>query len=119
MMGLMDTTNFKESLEKEKQKLESEMAGIGRKNSGVPNDWESVPPEVGTEADLIDQADAVVSRDTNSAIFNDLEARYDSVLEALSAIEKGTYGLCGVCGKKIERERLDADPAATTCMEHV
>jgi len=114
----MDTALLKQKLEAEKARLESEMADIGRRNPLVPNDWESVPSEIGVESDLADQADVVISRDTTSAIFADLEARYDTVLEALEHMEKGTYGLCEECGKQIEEARLMADPAARTCVEH-
>ena len=115
----MTTAAAKENLEAEKAKLESEMGSIGRKNPAVQDDWEPVPQEIGLEADLVDQADVVVSRDTTSAIFNDLEARYDTVLAALRRIGEGTYGKCEVCGKTIEEARLVADPAATTCVEHL
>lgn len=114
----MNTAPFVQKLEEEKAKLESEMGSIGRKNPGVPDDWEAVPSEIGTEADLADQADVVVSRDTTSAIFADLEARYDTVLRALHRAQEGTYGMCEVCGKEIEEARLQADPAAATCIEH-
>lgn len=115
----MGNESMKLRLEAEKTKLESEMGGIGRRNTAVPGDWEPVPEEVGAESDLADQADVVMNRESISAIFADLEARYDSILEALSRIEKGTYGICEVCGKKIEKERLAADPAATTCVAHL
>ena len=115
----MHTEQFKQRLEEEKTKLESEMGDIGRKNPLVPNDWEPIPSETGTEADLMDQADIIVNRETTSAIFADLEARYDTVLAALARIEKGTYGKCEVCGEKIEEARLVADPAATTCITHL
>lgn len=114
----MDTASLKQKLEAEKNKLESEMGDIGRRNAGVPDDWEAVPVEIGVESDLADQADVVVNRDTTSAIFTDLEARYDTVLSALRAMEKGIYGTCEVCGKAIEESRLTADPAATTCITH-
>ncbi|MDD2657479.1 MAG: TraR/DksA C4-type zinc finger protein [Candidatus Pacebacteria bacterium] len=115
----MKTEQFKKKLEAEKAKLESEMGTVGRKNLAVPGDWEAVPSEIGTESDLADQADVVMSRESNSAILADLEARYDTVMEALSRIEKKTYGKCEVCGEKIEEARLEADPTATTCVEHL
>lgn len=115
----MQTDQFKSRLEEEKAKLEAEMASVGRRNPGVPGDWEPVPSETGVEADLADQADVVMSRESNTAILADLEARYDTVLAALSQIEKKTYGKCSVCGKDIEEARLVADPAATTCVEHL
>ncbi len=115
----MNTERFKQRLEGEKTNLESEMGDIGRKNPAVPGDWEPIQSETGAEADLVDQADVVVNRDTTSAIFADLETRYDTVLAALARIEKGTYGVCDVCGAAIEEARLEADPAATTCIKHL
>ncbi len=115
----MNTKPFAQKLEEEKVKLESEMAGIGRRNLSVPGDWEPLPSETGSEPDLADQADVVMSRDNTTAIFADLEARYDNVLAALSRIEKGTYGVCQVCGGTIEEARLSADPAAATCVKHL
>ncbi len=111
--------HFKKKLEAEKEKLESEMGSVGRRNPGVPDDWESLPPLTGAESDLIDQADALTSQGNNAAILADLEARYDTILSALKRIEKNTYGTCEVCEKKIEEARLEADSAATTCIEHL
>jgi RNA polymerase-binding transcription factor DksA len=36
----------------------------------------------------------------------------------LGKIEAGTYGKCNACGEEIPEARLDANPAALTCMEH-
>lgn len=118
-MGEMKTEPYRQKLEAEKAKLEEEMGRIGRPNLRVPGDWEPVPPENSMEADLVDQADITLNRETNAAILNDLEARYDSVLAALKRIGESTYGTCTVCGKTIEAARLAADPAATTCTEHL
>lgn len=116
----MKTEQLRKKLEEEKNKLESEMRNIGHRNPMVPNDWEPVSPETeGAEPDPIDQANIIVNRETNTAIFNDLEARYDTILSALSRIEKKTYGKCNVCGGKIEEARLFADPAAMTCTLHL
>ncbi len=106
-------------LEEEKKRLESEMGSVGRKNPNVPGDWEAIPSETGTEADLVDQADVVTNHETNSAILADLEARYDNVVSALDRMEKKKYGKCEECGVEIEEARLEADPAATTCKKHL
>jgi RNA polymerase-binding transcription factor DksA len=92
---------------------------LGRKNPSVPNDWEPKPLESNTESDILDQAGIVVDRENDIAVLTDLESRYDSILSALSRIEKKKYGKCDVCGKEINEERLEADPAATTCVEHM
>jgi len=38
------------------------------------------------------------------------------VERALEKFEKGTYGLCDVCGKTIDPARLEALPYATLCL---
>ena len=105
-------------LGEERTQLEKEMRSVGRPTPGVPGDWEPVPSETGSEPDLIDQADITISSEENSAILADLEARYEHVRSALGRMEAGTYGVCETCGKKIEKERLEADPAAATCKAH-
>ncbi len=115
----METEYFQKKLEEEKEKLESEMANIGRRNPAVPNDWEPVPPETGAESDFVDQANKIISQENSAAILADLEARYDLVLEALARIKGKAYGKCAVCGNAIENARLEADPAATTCAKHL
>jgi RNA polymerase-binding transcription factor len=115
----MKTEAYKKRLTEEKRRLESEMSTVGRKNPSVPGDWEAVPTETGTEADPVDQADLVMNRENNISILADLEARYDAILSALAKIEKHSYGTCEVCGKDIGEARLGADPAATTCVEHL
>ncbi|MFJ6949188.1 TraR/DksA family transcriptional regulator, partial [Streptomyces wuyuanensis] len=35
---------------------------------------------------------------------------------ALDRLERGVYGRCGTCGEPIPAERLEARPAATTCV---
>lgn len=115
----MKTEHFRKKLEEEKIRLESAMGTIGRRNPLVPNDWEPAPLEENVESDIVDQADIIVNRENDAAILADLEAHYDTILAALLRIEKGTYGKCEVCGEKIEEARLEADPAATTCTEHL
>lgn len=36
--------------------------------------------------------------------------------QALERLERGDYGRCEVCGETIPTERLEARPAATTCV---
>jgi len=115
----MKTEHFRKKLESEKARLESELGNIGRKNPVVPNDWELAPIESDLESDIIDQANIVADRENDVAVLADLESRYDMVLSALSRIEKKTYGKCEVCKKEIKEERLDADPTAITCVEHL
>ena len=115
----MKTEHFRKKLEEEKIKLESAMGTIGRRNPLVPGDWEPAPLEENMESDVIDQADIIIHRENDAAVLADLEAHYDTILAALSKIEKKTYGKCEVCGDEIGEARLEADPAAATCTVHL
>lgn len=115
----MNTTAYKGKLEEERARLEKELGTIGRRNPSNPNDWEAVPRETGLEPDPNDRADQMEEYSENNAILTDLEIRYNEVTGALTRIDDGSYGTCKVCGKEIEAERLDADPSADTCKEHL
>lgn len=114
-----DTSSYKAQLEAEKSRLESELQSVGRRNPANPGDWEAVPEDTGREADPGDQANLKEGYAENVGILNDLEIRYADVNGALARIENGTFGTCEVGGEEIEAERLEADPAARTCIAHL
>jgi RNA polymerase-binding transcription factor DksA len=116
---MIDTHAYKPRLEEEKTRLEAELSSVGRRNPSNPADWEAVPEDTGQEADPNDRADKIEGYESNSSILNELEIRYNEVLQALDRIEKGTYGICEVSGEEIETDRLNADPAASTCKAHL
>jgi len=116
----MNTEKYKQKLSEEKAKLEKELATIGRINPDSPTDWEAVPPDAGSrESDPNSSADHIEDYETNTAILKQLEIQLTDVNEALAQVEAGTYGVCEVCGEPIEEGRLDANPAARTCMKHM
>lgn len=116
----MDTSHFKTLLEEEKVKLEGELATVGRKNPENPADWEAVEKDTGRDtAEEGEVANSMEEFETNTAILNQLETRLGEVRIALKQIEAGTYGTCTVCGEKIEEDRLEANPAAATCKQHM
>jgi len=110
---------FKKALQKEKTLLETELSRLGEKNPGG-SDWAPMKPE-GDEfgADRNDNADIIEDMEEDSATVGELEARLNSVLEALGKIDDGGYGICEVGGEEIEHDRLNANPAATTCKKHM
>lgn len=115
----MNTEIFKNRLEKEKAVLEKELGGIAVKSKGVPGDWEALPPEL----DAMDTRDEVAERmeDLNERKAEEvtLERQLAKVQAALDRIKNNTYGLCSICGKEIENDRLEASPSATTCKQHI
>lgn len=116
---MTDFSKYKEKLADEKIVLERELASVGRVNPSNPNDWEATPVDMEQEADPNDTATLIEDADESAGILNELEIRYNEVLDALARIEKGTYGVCSVGGEEIEPARLHADPAARTCKKHL
>lgn len=113
-----DIPAFKARLEKEREVLERELSGLGTKND--QGDWVPSKPE-GEEfgADRNDNADVIEAMQENNASLNELEGRLNLVIQALTKIDGGGYGVCEACGEEIEIERLNANPAATTCLAHM
>ena len=53
-----------------------------------------------------------------AAITAQTRDRLDEVEAALERVSDGTYGRCEVCGEPIPLARLEARPAARTCVRH-
>lgn len=118
----MNTQHYKELLEAELKTLEEEIHTVARKNPSQKGDWEAVERdnEAGfNRADDEEVAEEITEYANNSALLKQLEPRLNEVKTALTRLEDGTYGTCTVCGKLIEEDRLEANPAATTCKEHM
>lgn len=114
----MNTEHYRARLEKEKIELEAALSTVGRRNPSNPMDWEPLPQATGQESDPVDVAELIEGFEDNTAILKDLEIQYGAVLSALARVEKGVYGTCSVDGETIDEARLDANPAATTCVAH-
>ncbi len=116
----INTAIYKEKLLAEKNRLENELVTVARKNPENPKDWEPVSSERDSAPPDRDEAtENIESFEGNIAIARQLEARLSEVTAALDRIAAGTYGICSVCGKEIEADRLGANPAATTCKQHL
>ena len=116
----MDIVHLKTKLETELKILEGELQSIGGRNPANPADWEATAPDMNIPAaDPNEVADTIEEYETRSGEVKELEIRYNEVQAALERIAAGTYGTCRVDGGPIEPERLEANPAAETCMKHL
>lgn len=111
---------YQSLIEAELAKVETELKTVSRKNPDSPGDWEPVPESMDVLAsDDNEVADKIESFEDNIAILKQLEFRYNELKGALVRIKENQYGICLVGGEVIEEERLEANPAATTCMKHL
>ena len=115
----IDTNAYRDRLEKMLADITEELKTVGIHNPEVASDWEAVPDPATAEPDPNDAADRVEEWDERRAIVAELETRYNNIVRALAKIEAGTYDVCEVCGKQIEEDRLNANPAARTDKEHI
>lgn len=114
-----DTEKFKNLLEQEKERVEGELQNVGRINPENPADWEPTPGEWDVmRADKNEVADTYEEYEERSAVEVELENYLQDIRAALKRIEDGTYGTCKVGGEAIPEDRLEAYPAAKTCVEH-
>lgn len=111
---------LKQKLEEEKAVLVQELHKVGRINPDNLADWEPVAADLNLDtAEEEERAGEITNFEDRSAIEFELEKRWNEINAALSAMNAGTYGTCVVCKMNIEASRLQANPAATTCIAHM
>ncbi|MGC8981619.1 MAG: TraR/DksA C4-type zinc finger protein [Minisyncoccia bacterium] len=102
----MDIEEIKNSLLKAKEEIEILLSEV-EESVGVIKD----NPE-------IEQSDLAEQLEEKQDFFikkNILQERLNKINSALERIEKGTYGICIRCGRKIEEQRLKIDPTTELC----
>lgn len=116
-MEQKDLEYFKSKLEEELTMVIDELKHVGRINPDNPLDWQPIPSDISSEerSEANEVADKIEGYESNTAILKQLEIRFNELKDALKRIEDGAFGICEVSKKPIERDRLEANPAARTC----
>ena len=118
-MNTKDSEHFKNKLLSEKKELETDLDEVGQKNPDKAQGWEATSKNIEVDAaDENEVADKFEEFEGNSGILKQLENQLTEVSAALDRIAKGTYGICEICGKPIEKDRLEANPSARTSIKH-
>jgi len=79
--------------------------------------------ELGVDRDTFDEGFAdsgqvTAERGEVEALAGSLRDTLNDIDAALAKFDSGTYGRCEVCGEQISDARLEAMPAARTCIAH-
>ncbi len=113
MVSKADVKRFKKMLLEERDRLIASIQNIeeaSRTESGHDNGADlSSFAETGTDNFNLETALNIASTESK---------RLRDVMDALSRIEKGTYGICEGSGKTIPTKRLEAFPSARYCLEY-
>lgn len=119
-MDTQELKKFEDKLLEEKKVIEKELSEVAKKNPSNPGDW--VPSTGETDQSKADDntvADAFENLENNIGITTKLEIRLADINDALNKIKNGNYGICEKGDHPIEMNRLEANPAARTCIEHM
>lgn len=117
IMDKKTIAELKKKLEQEKILLKKDLLQFADKDKKNPDDYDTRFPDLWDRSSSPDEgAKEVETYENLLAIEHALELRLREVNESLEKIKEDNYGLCEVCGKKIELNRLRANPAAKTCL---
>ena len=105
---------FRKLLLKEKEKISGEIESL--KSDSNPEQKELAGRSSGYAYHLADLASDSYNRELNLNLASDEEKILYQIDRALRKIEKGDYGKCENCGKKINEERLKTIPYAQLCI---
>jgi RNA polymerase-binding transcription factor DksA len=97
----------------ERERTAAHLAALVRDHDGIVAASESSNAD-----DEHDPEGATIAfeREQIAALLGQSRSSLDDLDRALARVEDGTYGTCQVCGQAIAPERLEARPAATTCI---
>jgi RNA polymerase-binding protein DksA len=110
----LDLEHFRRELESERVRLTEALEGVNHEGSltDETGDLASGPGD-----HIADNASETYMRELDGGLGENAERMLGEIDAALERIENGTYGTCAVCGREIPKERLDAVPYATLCID--
>ncbi len=107
-------------IQKEIAIVEAELANIAQPDPTRPGEWEAKREDLDTDkADELEVAEDLEELEGHESIVAKLQARLHDLRHALAKTQDGSYGKCEVCQKQIETGRMEANPAADTCVAHM
>lgn len=108
--------DLKQKLESERDKLKAELGRFSRPNpDAAETDYNTDFPNLGDKDD--ENASEVASYSDSLSLENALEKSLRDIEGAIKRIEEGIYGVCKYCQSEIDSARLQARPAASSCIQ--
>ena len=104
----LDLEKYRKRLIEERDRLSQEIPTVAEAAEPTSDDRQITAANAPVIGEIKDVQNGVADIKTH---------RLRQVLAALQSMDDGTYGICIRCGKPIDPRRLDADPAAMTCMD--
>jgi RNA polymerase-binding protein DksA len=102
-------------LQTEREELASQLATI--EDQAFAATQSDMSGDVGVDDESADAGTATFEREKELSIEQNVRDLIQKIDRALKRIEDGTYGICEVCGKPIEKARLKALPYVDLCIK--
>ena len=111
----LDIEYFHNLLLEERARLEEEREQVRASSK----DLEGSMPEdsEGGEEDTADLASAIMDKEMDLSVEEEIEDQLDAIDHALSKLADGTYGICDMSGEKIPEGRLKLIPWASLTVQ--
>ena len=110
-----DLQLLKNKLLSEEKTTSETLASFASKNKNATREYTSEFPTFGDANDEDAQTSAVEEYGTRLSAERALEERLRAIEEALTRIEKDSYGRCSNCKQDIPLARLNVSPEAELC----
>ena len=106
---------IKDKLIDKKRSIISQLQKFAKKNKKIKDDFKTEFPNIGYHQD--ENADEVSEYENKLSVEHELENELKNIEGALKKTSENTYGICSVCGEKINPKRLEVMPEATLCIK--
>jgi RNA polymerase-binding protein DksA len=114
MAATLDIEHFKQRLVDERARIQEALDYLHEEN---PGSMEDETQEIPSDNHLGDVATITLDREIDYTLEENEERLLAAIDGALQRIEDGTFGTCRGCGQQIARERLEALPYTTQCID--
>lgn len=102
-------------LEEERAELNTQLASIVEDSFAATQS--DLSGDVGLDDESADAGTATFEREKDLSIENNVRDLLDKIDRALKRMDEGTYGICDICGKPIEKARMKALPYVDLCIK--
>jgi DnaK suppressor protein len=110
-----ELTDLRARLQEERAHLQEQLTSI--QEAQFSQSQSDISGEVSFDDDSADAGTFTYERERDLSIENNVKDLMTKIDRALARIDDGTYGLCAVCGKPIEKARLKALPYVDLCIK--
>jgi RNA polymerase-binding protein DksA len=102
-------------LEEERMQLDTQLTTIVEDSFAIAQS--EVASDVGLDDESTDAGTATSEREKDLSIENNVRDLLQKIDRALKRMDDGTYGVCDICGKNIEKARVKALPYVDLCIK--